>query len=174
MNCRRVRGIAPLFTRNQEALRFPICSCYGERRHMRSGVSTREFRIDDYQAALELWERVGGIEIAEGDSREDIASFVLRNPGLSRVAADSSRIVGVALCGHDGHRGHIYHLAVDPDVQGLGLGKRLVDECLNGLRSAGLKRAIILVANDNPRGQSFWRRCGWEDVPGADVMGIDL
>jgi N-acetylglutamate synthase len=141
---------------------------------MGSGVSTREFRIDDYQAARELWERVGGIEIAEGDSKEDIASFVLRNPGLSRVATEGSTVVGVALCGHDGHRGHIYHLAIDPAFQGLGLGKRLVDECLNGLRSAGLKRVIILVANDNPRGRSFWRRCGWEEVAGAAVMGIDL
>ena len=39
---------------------------------------------------------------------------------------------------------------------------------------AGLQRAIILVANDNPRGRSFWKRWGWEEVPGAVAMGIDL
>jgi ribosomal protein S18 acetylase RimI-like enzyme len=141
---------------------------------MSSRINTREFQIENYDAAVDLWKRVGGIEIAEGDSREDIGSFLLRNPGLSRVAVDGSRIVAVALCGHDGHRGHIYHLAVDPAFQGCGLGKRLADECLSGLRNAGLRRALILVASDNPRGRSFWRSCGWEDVPGADVMGIDL
>ena len=137
-------------------------------------INTREFRIDDYDAAVELWKRVEGVEIAEGDSREDVAKFVSRNPDLSRVAIEGSAIVGVALCGHDGHRGHIYHLAVEPVYQGFGVGKRLVDECLNGLRSSGVKRAIIMVADDNPRGRSFWRRYGWEDIPGAMTMGIDL
>jgi ribosomal protein S18 acetylase RimI-like enzyme len=49
-----------------------------------------------------------------------------------------------------------------------------MDECLAGLRRAGLKRALILVARDNPRGRKFWRRHGWEEIPGPIVMGIDL
>ena len=49
-----------------------------------------------------------------------------------------------------------------------------MDECLGGLRRAGLKRALILVASDNPRGRKFWSRHGWEEVPGPIVMGIDL
>jgi N-acetylglutamate synthase len=78
------------------------------------------------------------------------------------------------LCGHDGRRGYIYHLAVDPAYRERGLGKLLLDECLAGLRRAGLKRALILVAHDNPRGRKFWRHSGWEEVPGPVVMGIDL
>jgi ribosomal protein S18 acetylase RimI-like enzyme len=141
---------------------------------MSDAITTRQFRMADYDAAVALWKRVEGVEIAEGDSKEDIALYVSRNPGLSRVASDGPTIVGVALCGHDGRRGHIYHLAVEPAYQRLGLGKRLVDECLNGLRSTGIKRAIIMVADDNSCGRSFWRRCGWEDIPGAIAMGIDL
>jgi ribosomal protein S18 acetylase RimI-like enzyme len=141
---------------------------------MSETISTRAFSIDDYDGAVELWKRVEGLEIAEGDDRESVAQFIARNPGLSRVATDGSRTVGVALCGHDGRRGHIYHLAVDPAYQGHGLGKRLLDECLEGLRRAGVKRVIILVADDNSRGRGFWRRCGWEDIPSAIAMGIDL
>src|SRR6267142_4768909 len=139
-----------------------------------AAIKTREFNIVDYDAAIELWKRVKGVEIAEGDSREDIARYILSNPGLSRVATDGAAIVGVALCGHDGRRGSIYHLAVDPAYQTRGVGRRLMDECLAGLRRAGLKRALILVAHDNPRGRKFWRRHGWEEVPGPIVMGIDL
>jgi ribosomal protein S18 acetylase RimI-like enzyme len=141
---------------------------------MSETISTRAFSIDDYDGAVELWKRVEGLEIAEGDDRESVAQFIARNPGLSRVATDGSRTVGVALCGHDGRRGHIYHLAVDPAYQGHGLGKRLLDKCLEGLRRAGVKRVIIMVADDNSRGRGFWRRCGWEDIPGAIAMGIDL
>jgi ribosomal protein S18 acetylase RimI-like enzyme len=141
---------------------------------MKGEIATREFSISDYAAALELWQRVEGLEIAEGDDRESVADFLVRNPGLSRVATDGSAIVGIALCGHDGRRGYIYHLAVDPIYQGRRVGKRLMNECLDGLRRAGLKRALILVADDNPRGRKFWKRCGWEEVPGPIVMGIDL
>jgi N-acetylglutamate synthase len=141
---------------------------------MKGDIETREFAIDDYEAAVELWKRVEGVEIAEGDDREGVAQFLARNPGLSRVATDRSRIVGVAFCGNDGRRGYIYHLAVDPDYRGRGLGKRLVDECLEGLRRLGLQRASIMVASDNPHGREFWTKCGWEELEGAIGMGIDL
>src|SRR5437773_6597962 len=103
---------------------------------MIGNIDTREFTINNYDAAVELWQRVEGLEIAEGDDRESVAQFLVRNPGLSRVALDGSAVVGVALCGHDGRRGHIYHLAVDLAYRGCGLGKRLVHEWLEGLRAA--------------------------------------
>jgi N-acetylglutamate synthase len=137
-------------------------------------IQTREFRIEDYDAAVELWSRVEGLDVAEGDDRETIRRFLKQNRGLSRVATEGSTIFGAVLCGHDGRRGYIYHLAVDPARQGLGLGKRLIDECIAGLKRAGLERANILVAKDNPRGREFWRRCGWEDLDGAAAMGIDV
>src|SRR5438309_10847355 len=141
---------------------------------MSGNIDTREFSISDYDAAVELWQRVEGLEIAEGDDKESVAQFLARNPGLSRVATDGSRMVGVALCGHDGRRGHIYHLAVDPAYQGRGLGKRRLHDWLEGLRWDGLRRVIIMVADDNPRGTRFWEHVGWEKIPGAVPMGIDL
>ena len=136
-------------------------------------IQTREFGIEDYEAAAQLWQRVEGVDIAEGDSKKEIARYLLRNPGLSRVVMVESTIAGVALCGHDGRRGYIYHLAVDPKYQGRGFGKRLLDECLEGLRLAGITRVLIMVANDNPRGRDFWKRNGWEELDGATAMGIN-
>src|SRR5437660_12440371 len=141
---------------------------------MSGKIDTRQFAINDYDAARELWQKVKGNESDEGDDRESVAQFLARNPGLSRVAADGSAIIAVALCGHDGRRGHVYHLAVDPAYQRRGLGQRLLDECLEGLRRTGVKRVIIMVAEDNPRGREFWKRSGWEALPGAIGMGIDL
>ena len=137
-------------------------------------ISTREFVIDDYDEAVALWNLLKGIEVAEGDSREEICAYLLRNPGLSRVAEEDGTIVGAVLCGHDGRRGLIYHLAVAPAYHGKGIGKLLVGECIAQLRGVGIARALILVARDNPGAHSFWQRSGWEDVPGAILMGIDL
>ena len=141
---------------------------------MSGNIVTREFCIDDYDAALQLWQRVEGLEVAEGDDKEGVAQFMARNPGLSRVAVDGTTVVGVVMCGHDGRRGHIYHLAVDLVYRRYGVGKRLVQECLDGLRRVGVVRAIILVADNNPVGAEFWKHAGWEDISGAVAMGIDV
>jgi ribosomal protein S18 acetylase RimI-like enzyme len=137
-------------------------------------ISTREFVIDDYDEAVAVWNLAEGVEVAEGDSKEEISAYLLRNPDLSRVAEENGTIVGAVLCGHDGRRGLIYHLAVASAHHGKGIGKLLVQECLTGLRAAGIVRALILVAHDNAGAHSFWLRTGWEDVPGAILMGIDL
>ena len=137
-------------------------------------ITTREFVIHDYGEAVALWNLVEGVEVAEGDSKEEIRAYLLRNPGLSRVAEENGAIVGAVLCGHDGRRGFIYHLAVAPTHHGKGTGKLLVQECVTHLRATGITRALILVAGDNAGAHSFWLRIGWEDVPGAILMGIDL
>jgi len=48
---------------------------------MSGKIEIREFSINDYDAAIELWRRVEGLEIAEGDDRESVAQFLARNPG---------------------------------------------------------------------------------------------
>lgn len=141
---------------------------------MTSAITTREFVMGDYDRAVALWINIDSVEICEGDSREEISEYLKRNPGLSRVAEVDGELVGAALCGHDGRRGWIYHLAVAEESRGSGVGKLLLDDCVRGLREAGLKRAIILVAGDNPAGHKFWLREGWEDIDGAIAMTREL
>lgn len=137
-------------------------------------ITTREFLIGDYDQAVALWKTEEGIEVCEGDSREEISEYLKRNPGLSRIAEAGREIVGAVLCGHDGRRGMIYHLAVAPEYRGRGIGKMLLDDCVRGLREAGLPRAIILVAADNSAGHQFWLRNGFEDLAFAIAMTKEL
>lgn len=137
-------------------------------------ATIREFRIDDYDAAVALWRQVEGVEIAEGDSREQIASYLARNPGLSFVAETNGAIVGAVLCGHDGRRGYIYHLAVHPTCRGKGIARSLVDKCIIALGGEGIERALILVAGDNTTGKLFWSRAGWEELEGVVPFARDV
>src|SRR5437667_3728786 len=105
-------------------------------------IRIREFVIDDYDKAVALWNLAEGVEVAEGDSREEINAYLLRNPGLSRIAEEDGTIVGAVLCGHDGRRGLIYHLVVAPAYHAKGIGRLLVGECIAQLRAAGLARAL--------------------------------
>ncbi len=142
-------------------------------RHGRA-VETRAFRLEDYERAVALWRAVEGVEICEGDSRAEIAGYLARNPMLSRVAEENGTLAGAVLCGHDGRRGFIYHLAVAAEFRGRGVGQKLLADALAGLRAAGIPRVIILVAGDNASGREFWLRQGWEEISGALPMTHEL
>lgn len=141
---------------------------------MQGEITTRAFEERDYDPVGLLWAQAEGVEVAEGDDRATIAAYLRRNPNLSRVAERDGRIVGAVLCGHDGRRGIIYHLAVATAFRGRGIGRRLVRECVDGLRACGLKRALILVARDNDPGRAFWRAQDFEEIGGAVAFGRDL
>jgi len=58
-----------------------------------------------------------------------------------------AQVVGTTLCGQDGRRGYLYHLAVDPKYRRQpGLGKQLMQASLVGLnKSLGIQKCHIMV-----------------------------
>lgn len=128
----------------------------------------------DIPAALALWAAAEGVEVAEGDSPEEIERYLARNPGLSTVAEAEGRLLAAVLCGHDGRRGYVYHLAVAPAARGRGVGRAVMRRSLEALKAEGIVRVLLLVAADNVGGSAFWAREGWEDMPFARPMGLDL
>lgn len=141
---------------------------------MQAQIQLRPLLPSDYAQAVALWRRCDGIEMAEGDDEASFRSYLERNPGLSCCADDGGELVGAALCGHDGRRGFIYHLAVAPEFRGRGVGKAILQRGLAGLRERGIARVLILVAQDNALGREFWLAQGVEAIAGALPLGRDL
>jgi len=77
-------------------------------------LQIRVFRAEDHAQAWGLWEASEGVGLSSADSFENVSRFLERSPGLSFVAIDGQTIVATILCGHDGRRGLIHHLAVAP------------------------------------------------------------
>ncbi|HVO40678.1 MAG TPA: GNAT family N-acetyltransferase [Spirochaetia bacterium] len=143
----------------------------------------RDFRIEDYEKAYELWESSEGIGLSAADSRENIAVFLEHNPGLSFVAvpasaagagAGSPELLGAVLASCDGRRGFLYHLAVARSARGQGIGRALVDRSLAALAGAGVRKCHLFVARDNPAGKRFWEKAGWEERTTLFVMSHDV
>lgn len=141
---------------------------------MQDRIEIRPLTPLDYDDVIELWRRCDGVEVGEGDDPESYNCYLVRNPGLSHAAEADGAIVGATLCGHDGRRGLVYHLAVAPEFRGRGIGKLLLKKGLDGLRESGISRAIILVAKDNALGREFWISQGFEHISGAIPLGMDL
>ncbi len=124
----------------------------------------------DLQSVHELWGRTDGVGLTESDAPGVLQAFLNRNPNLSLVARDGSRLVGAVLCGHDGRRGFLYHLAVIPEYRGRGVGRRIVETCLSALAALGILKCNIFLYVDNEPGQRFWDRGGWSGRGDLKIM----
>lgn len=126
-----------------------------------------EMQIDDYSEIYELWRNTPGMGLSDADSHENIHRFLLRNKGLSFVCRCNGRIIGTIMCGHDGRRGYIYHVAVSEKFRRRGIGRMLVDKSLSKLKEEGINKCHLFVISSNEIGNAFWSSNGWskrEDI----------
>jgi putative acetyltransferase len=133
-------------------------------------VAIRAMTASDYSQAFALWSRSEGMGLSSADSRPAIALYLKRNPGLSLIARRGTEVVATVLCGHDGRRGFLHHLAVAPRHRGQGLGAKLVSTCLAKLAAAGIEKCHVFLHADNRDGKKFWSRVGWKERQDLIVM----
>ncbi len=131
-------------------------------------IEFRPFAMRDYGPVMALWKQCDGIGLSDADSRPCIRSYLRRNRGLSYIARAQGEVVGAVLCGHDGRRGYLHHLAVHPRWRRRALGRRLVRRCLEALRRAGIRKCHIFVYRRNREGLRFWEAEAW--TPRRDLM----
>ena len=122
----------------------------------------REMTIDDYDEVYSLWLKIKGFAMRSiDDSREGVARFLRRNPHTSVVACKDGRIVGVILCGHDGRRGCMYHVCVDPEYRRRRIGTQMVVFAMEALRREQISKVSLIAFTENDIGNAFWNRIGW-------------
>ena len=129
-----------------------------------------KMKLSDFAAVSRLWRKSEGIGLNESDTRANIAIFLKRNPAMSFVARKGRSIIGAVLCGHDGRRGYLHHLAVAKNHRGNGIGKKLVEANLSALGRAGITRCNIYLFDSNTAGAAFWKHNGWNKLDGLQVL----
>ena len=133
-------------------------------------VAIFPFNIESYENVFALWKRCEGVGLSDADARQSIQAYLDRNPGMSFIAKADGSIVGSILCGHDGRRGYIHHLAVDTAWRRQGVARRLVETCLRALKEAGMQKAHIFIFDSNANGIAFWKSVGWANRSDISVM----
>ncbi|MHC5034832.1 MAG: GNAT family N-acetyltransferase [Planctomycetota bacterium] len=137
-------------------------------------LTISEMTLSDYDEVAALWESAEGVGLSGSDSKQGVGAFLERNPGLSFVARAAGELVGAVMCGHDGRRGYVHHLAVAPTARRRGIGRALVDKCLAELRSIGIQRCHLLAFSTNLSGRHFWEAVGWVARDDLIVMSTDV
>ncbi len=102
-----------------------------------------------------------GIELIEDDNEAGIRFYLHRNPSTCLVAEQQGKIVGSLLCGHDGRRAILRHLAIENDFRKQGIARQLIKICMQALTTEGIRRCNLFVLNSNSTGTEFWAYLGW-------------
>jgi ribosomal protein S18 acetylase RimI-like enzyme len=132
------------------------------------------FTMEHYAGALQLWQNCDGVGISDADAAPCIQLFLDRNPETSFCALDGPKVVGTILCGHDGRRGYLHHLAVSQQYRRRGIGSQLVNRSLARLEKLGIQKCHLFIFNANIQGQAFWEDQGWELRGDIAIMSKDL
>ncbi len=127
-------------------------------------------KLSDLAAVSRLWRKSEGIGLNESDTRPNITIYLKRNPRMSFVARQDKTIIGAVLCGHDGRRGYLHHLAVAKNHRGNGIGQKLVEASFSALSRAGITRCNIYLINSNTAGEAFWKHNGWTKLDDLQVL----
>ncbi|KWV59756.1 acetyltransferase [Bradyrhizobium macuxiense] len=116
----------------------------------------------DVAAVVTLWQACG-LTRPWNDPTADIA-LARRGPNSAvLLGRDGSAIVATAMVGHDGHRGWVYYVAVDPNRQGKGLGRIIMAAAEDWLREAGVPKLQLLVRRENAKASAFYQTIGYEE-----------
>ena len=146
--------------------------------HPRPGdgsVALRSFRADDRAGVIDLWRRTDLVR-PWNDPDRDIDRKLALADGLLLVAepldatpgvapGPGSGLVGTVMVGYDGHRGWINYLAVHPEHQGRGLGRRLVHEAERRLEALDCPKVNLMVRSTNSDVVAFYRALGYQVDP---------
>jgi ribosomal protein S18 acetylase RimI-like enzyme len=115
----------------------------------------------DVEAVIALWQRCG-LTRPWNDPGSDIA-FVRRGANATiLVGRADGTIVASAMVGHDGHRGWVYYVAVDPEQQKKDFGRTIMAAAEDWLRSQGVAKIMLMVRPDNRQVRAFYDRLGYE------------
>jgi ribosomal protein S18 acetylase RimI-like enzyme len=110
---------------------------------------------------------------AFGEDRSDVP--VVNTPEERTLAVErDGAVVGTLRLTHDGSTGSIYGLAVDPALQGQGIGRDVLTRACRRLRDEGADRVTLEVEVDNDRALDLYLSVGFERATTEDYYAVRI
>jgi ribosomal protein S18 acetylase RimI-like enzyme len=124
----------------------------------------RAFEEKHRGGVTDLWRRCN-LTVPHNDPDRDIDFAKGRQNSDILLGLNHDKVVASVLVGHDGHRGWIYYVAVDPDHQGKGWGRSIVEAGEDWLRARSVPKAQLMIRDTNTQVRGFYEALEWEAIP---------
>ena len=116
----------------------------------------------DVAAVIALWQRCD-LTRPWNDPAADIAMARRGTNATVLVGRDSDGIAASVLVGHDGHRGWVYYVSVDPERRGKGYGRDIMNAAEDWLRGLGIEKLQLMVRAGNAKVQAFYETLDYQE-----------
>jgi ribosomal protein S18 acetylase RimI-like enzyme len=127
-------------------------------------ITFRELQDVDVDSIVTLWKRCA-LTRPWNDPYKDIQFAHEGKTSTVLVGEVEGSVVASVMVGHDGHRGVLYYLAVDPAFQKRGFGKAAVGAAEAWLRKRNVWKINLMVRSENKEAGRFYERLGYEINP---------
>lgn len=134
---------------------------------MSQTIRVRRVRKEDLSGMVELENRSFEFDLF---TRKQYRYLIAKANSTAFVLTVGKIISGsaIVLWRKNSTKAHLYTIAVDPALQGRGLGKRLLEVCLKEARRRGCDRFSLEVRADNKRAIALYKKAGY-DITGRVV-----
>lgn len=134
-------------------------------------LKIRPFNINDYDLVIQLWDKSELPYKPKGrDKKENLKSELMRGYSIFLVAELKNKIIGTIFGTHDGRKGWINRLAVDPDFRKHGLGRLLVEEVEKKLDQLGIGIIACFIEDWNSDSMIFFEKLGFKKFNGVQYF----
>ena len=128
-----------------------------------AALSVAPIEDADVAGVVALWQACD-LTRPWNDPGADIALARRRPNSTVLVGRDADTIVATVMVGHDGHRGWVYYVAVDPLRRAQGLGRGIMNAAEEWLRQAGIAKLQLLVRRTNAKAGAFYQSLGYAEA----------
>lgn len=124
----------------------------------------RPIRDGDVDEVMALWVRCG-LTRPWNNAVKDIAFARAGANSDILVACLDGDVAASVMVGHDGHRGAVYYVSVDPALQGRGFGRQTMAAAEAWFNERGVWKLNLLLRADNAKVRGFYEALGYEVEP---------
>jgi len=135
-------------------------------------MKIRPFKIEDQTAVIELWQACA-LVVPWNDPVKDIARKLKVDADLFLVGESGGEIVATVMGGYEGHRGWINYLAVSPQHQRKGYGRKIMEFVEQRIHLKGCPKINLQIRGSNKQAAAFYQAIGY-DIEDAIGLGKRL
>jgi ribosomal protein S18 acetylase RimI-like enzyme len=127
-----------------------------------SALTVTSIEDADIPEVVGLWKRAGLVR-GWNDPTGDIELARKERNATILLGRHDGALVASLLVGHDGHRGWVYYVSVDPDHRSKNYGRDIMTAAEDWLRSRGIMKLQLMVRGDNAGVHAFYESLGYYD-----------
>jgi ribosomal protein S18 acetylase RimI-like enzyme len=123
-------------------------------------LTVKPIEDNDVAEVIALWQRCGSTR-PWNDPAADIALARRGDNSTVLLGRCEGVLVASVMVGHDGHRGWVYYVTVDPGRRHQGFGRSIMNAAEAWLRARGIPKLQLMVRNDNAKVHAFYQSIGY-------------